>query len=161
MDCADSISTTENAKDTLCRNVTIYGRCRYEDKGEWIVPSSPHDIRGLMLTEVFLPYLGCAFNHDPQKVNSAYQSDRYVESILGSSRSCATGCLYTNPPPLAIRNASMSTHLASPHPSCPAMAYQPPRNRIPSLPKLQMPLPSNQEPPPHVWRPPCRPQRPR
>ncbi|KAE8151961.1 PAB-dependent poly(A)-specific ribonuclease subunit pan3 [Aspergillus avenaceus] len=40
----------ENAKDTLCRNVTIYGRCRYEDKG-------------------------CAFNHDPQRVNSAYQSD--------------------------------------------------------------------------------------
>ncbi|OJI96937.1 hypothetical protein ASPVEDRAFT_121653 [Aspergillus versicolor CBS 583.65] len=32
----------ENAKDTLCRNVTIYGRCRYEDKG-------------------------CAFNHDPHK----------------------------------------------------------------------------------------------
>ncbi|KAK2747747.1 PAB-dependent poly(A)-specific ribonuclease subunit 3 [Myotisia sp. PD_48] len=30
----------ENAKDTLCRNVTIYGKCRYEDKG-------------------------CAFNHDP------------------------------------------------------------------------------------------------
>lgn len=26
-------SKTENAKDTLCRNVTIYGRCRYEDKG--------------------------------------------------------------------------------------------------------------------------------
>ena len=24
---------TENAKDTLCRNVTIYGKCRYEDKG--------------------------------------------------------------------------------------------------------------------------------
>jgi PAB-dependent poly(A)-specific ribonuclease subunit 3 len=23
----------EAAKDTLCRNVTIYGRCRYEDKG--------------------------------------------------------------------------------------------------------------------------------
>nr|A1CP31.2 RecName: Full=PAN2-PAN3 deadenylation complex subunit PAN3; AltName: Full=PAB1P-dependent poly(A)-specific ribonuclease; AltName: Full=Poly(A)-nuclease deadenylation complex subunit 3; Short=PAN deadenylation complex subunit 3 [Aspergillus clavatus NRRL 1] len=40
----------ENAKDTLCRNVTIYGRCRYEDKG-------------------------CAFNHDPLKVNSAYQFD--------------------------------------------------------------------------------------
>ncbi|KAJ5975981.1 PAB-dependent poly(A)-specific ribonuclease subunit 3 [Penicillium waksmanii] len=44
------MKTRENAKDTLCRNVTIYGRCRYEDKG-------------------------CAFNHDPQKVNSAYQSD--------------------------------------------------------------------------------------
>ncbi|KAF9890373.1 PAB-dependent poly(A)-specific ribonuclease subunit 3 [Aspergillus nanangensis] len=37
----------DNAKDTLCRNVTIYGRCRYEDKG-------------------------CAFNHDPHKTNSAY-----------------------------------------------------------------------------------------
>lgn len=26
-------SFPENAKETLCRNVTIYGRCRYEDKG--------------------------------------------------------------------------------------------------------------------------------
>lgn len=26
----------ENAKDTLCRNVTIYGHCRYEDKGRAI-----------------------------------------------------------------------------------------------------------------------------
>ncbi|KZF19720.1 hypothetical protein L228DRAFT_250792 [Xylona heveae TC161] len=32
-----------DAKDTLCRNVTIYGHCRYEDKG-------------------------CAFNHDPAKL---------------------------------------------------------------------------------------------
>lgn len=40
----------ENAKDTLCRNVTIYGRCRYEDKG-------------------------CAFNHDPQKLNPANNFD--------------------------------------------------------------------------------------
>jgi hypothetical protein len=24
----------ENAKETLCRNVTIYGKCRFEDKGE-------------------------------------------------------------------------------------------------------------------------------
>ncbi len=23
----------ESAKETLCRNVTIYGKCRYEDKG--------------------------------------------------------------------------------------------------------------------------------
>lgn len=28
----------ENAKDTLCRNITIYGRCRYEDKGAAIAP---------------------------------------------------------------------------------------------------------------------------
>jgi hypothetical protein len=36
----------ENAKDTLCRNVLIYGHCRYEDQG-------------------------CAFNHDPNKTLSA------------------------------------------------------------------------------------------
>nr|KMM72452.1 pabp1-dependent poly(a)-specific ribonuclease subunit pan3 [Coccidioides posadasii RMSCC 3488] len=36
----------DHAKDTLCRNVTIYGRCRYEDKG-------------------------CVFNHDPSRVNEA------------------------------------------------------------------------------------------
>ncbi|KAK4866474.1 hypothetical protein LT330_008406 [Penicillium expansum] len=43
------MKSRENAKDTLCRNVTIYGRCRYEDKG-------------------------CAFNHDPTKLNTN-QSD--------------------------------------------------------------------------------------
>ncbi|CAG8019312.1 unnamed protein product [Penicillium salamii] len=43
------MKSRENAKDTLCRNVTIYGRCRYEDKG-------------------------CAFNHDPSKLN-AHQAD--------------------------------------------------------------------------------------
>lgn len=32
----------DNAKDTLCRNVLIYGHCRYEDQG-------------------------CAFNHDPNR----------------------------------------------------------------------------------------------
>ncbi|EED21333.1 poly(A)-binding protein-dependent poly(A) ribonuclease, putative [Talaromyces stipitatus ATCC 10500] len=41
----------ENAKDTLCRNVTIYGKCRYEDKG-------------------------CAFNHDPLKLQNQNQNDR-------------------------------------------------------------------------------------
>ena len=25
--------TVENAKDTLCRNVLIYGHCRYEEQG--------------------------------------------------------------------------------------------------------------------------------
>jgi hypothetical protein len=34
---------TENAKDTLCRNVLIYGHCRYEDQG-------------------------CAFNHEPNNI---------------------------------------------------------------------------------------------
>ncbi|EEH34336.2 PAB-dependent poly(A)-specific ribonuclease subunit PAN3 [Paracoccidioides lutzii Pb01] len=42
--------TLENAKDTLCRNVTIYGRCRYEDKG-------------------------CAFNHDPHRVNAPHGTE--------------------------------------------------------------------------------------
>jgi hypothetical protein len=37
---ADIISPLilENAKDTLCRNITIYGRCRYEDKGAALAP---------------------------------------------------------------------------------------------------------------------------
>lgn len=36
----------ENAKDTLCRNVLIYGHCRYEDQG-------------------------CAFNHEPNKMQGS------------------------------------------------------------------------------------------
>ncbi|OJD23498.1 PAB-dependent poly(A)-specific ribonuclease subunit PAN3 [Blastomyces percursus] len=45
----------ENAKDTLCRNVTIYGRCRYEDKG-------------------------CAFNHDPNRGNSSHSAERFADT---------------------------------------------------------------------------------
>ncbi|KAI9739275.1 MAG: PAB-dependent poly(A)-specific ribonuclease subunit 3 [Cirrosporium novae-zelandiae] len=41
----------ENAKNTLCRNITIYGHCRWEDKG-------------------------CAFNHDPSKVQTSQSADR-------------------------------------------------------------------------------------
>lgn len=29
---------TDNSKDTLCRNVRIYGKCRYEDKGKMRKP---------------------------------------------------------------------------------------------------------------------------
>jgi hypothetical protein len=51
LDVHTLIGETENAKDTLCRNVLIYGHCRYEDQG-------------------------CAFNHDPNKMSSAStQSD--------------------------------------------------------------------------------------
>ncbi|KAL4895768.1 PAB-dependent poly(A)-specific ribonuclease subunit pan3 [Aspergillus ambiguus] len=65
----------EHAKDTLCRNVTIYGRCRYEDKG-------------------------CVYNHDPNRTNSAYQSDSkrrlnvdspsFTPSLLSSNGSSPT-----------------------------------------------------------------------
>jgi len=48
----------ENAKDTLCRNVTIYGKCRYEDKG-------------------------CAFNHDPTKFSAMHQTDSNSSSKKG------------------------------------------------------------------------------
>jgi len=41
---------TENAKDTLCRNVTIYGRCRYEDKGNHFEAVM---FRGQILTKGF------------------------------------------------------------------------------------------------------------
>ncbi|EXJ83649.1 PAB-dependent poly(A)-specific ribonuclease subunit pan3 [Capronia coronata CBS 617.96] len=48
----------ENAKDTLCRNVTIYGKCRYEDKG-------------------------CAFNHNIERSTSeSGQSDSQSKKTL-------------------------------------------------------------------------------
>ncbi|KAH6667548.1 PAB-dependent poly(A)-specific ribonuclease subunit PAN3 [Halenospora varia] len=43
----------ENSKDTLCRNVLIYGHCRYEEQG-------------------------CAFNHDP---NKSLQTDSIKKSL--------------------------------------------------------------------------------
>jgi len=47
----------ENAKDTLCRNVTIYGKCRYEDKG-------------------------CAFSHSIEKpVSDSGHNDRYRSTL--------------------------------------------------------------------------------
>lgn len=48
----------ENAKDTLCRNVSIYGYCRYEDKGITSVTSVTDSH---LLSFVII---GCAFNHD-------------------------------------------------------------------------------------------------
>ncbi|OAG36578.1 hypothetical protein AYO21_09235 [Fonsecaea monophora] len=48
----------ENAKDTLCRNVTIYGKCRYEDKG-------------------------CAFNHTVEKpASEGGQNDSQSKKTL-------------------------------------------------------------------------------
>lgn len=45
----------ENAKDTLCRNVTIYGRCRYEDKGiggssSWPWAQADLDVQAVLST---------------------------------------------------------------------------------------------------------------
>lgn len=65
------IKGRENAKDTLCRNITIYGRCRYEDKG-------------------------CAFNHDPHKVNSSNQSDSSKKRFNVDSPSFTPSLLSSN-----------------------------------------------------------------
>lgn len=46
--------TTDNSKDTLCRNVLIYGHCRYEDQG-------------------------CSFNHEPNSIHGN-QTELYVLS---------------------------------------------------------------------------------
>lgn len=46
------LGTTDNAKDTLCRNVLIYGHCRYEDQG-------------------------CSFNHEPNNTHGS-QAEMYV-----------------------------------------------------------------------------------
>jgi PAB-dependent poly(A)-specific ribonuclease subunit 3 len=60
----------ENAKDTLCRNVTIYGKCRFEDKGE----ARPLQCWRAMTEKV----LGCAFNHDTTKVNGSQNMEMFV-----------------------------------------------------------------------------------
>ena len=75
--CTNEVVYPENAKDTLCRNVTIYGRCRYEDKGARI-PWSTVYIGSCEYNLIVLRALspGCAFNHDPQKLNPANNFDR-------------------------------------------------------------------------------------
>lgn len=76
---ANRIFLTENAKDTLCRNVTIYGRCRYEDKG---TVTNPLIDRGCIFhycelgLTINITCQGCAFNHDPLRVHAGNQSDR-------------------------------------------------------------------------------------
>lgn len=62
----------ESTKDTLCRNVTIYGHCRYEDKG-------------------------CVFSHEQVKV-TAPQPERYVALFQRneneqSANSYSTACI--------------------------------------------------------------------
>jgi PAB-dependent poly(A)-specific ribonuclease subunit 3 len=64
----------ENAKDTLCRNVTIYGKCRFEDKGE----DCPLQCWRVTTEKV----LGCAFNHDTTKVNGSQN----MEMLVGNAR---------------------------------------------------------------------------
>lgn len=68
---ADLLSVAEN-KDTLCRNVLIYGHCRYEDQG-------------------------CTFSHDQNK-NSSNQADMYVIGNLHfqGMANCIVPC--QNPP---------------------------------------------------------------
>lgn len=56
-DFTDSSIRSENAKDTLCRNVSIYGYCRYEDKGiifgtsvtEYILRFVIKDVHSIMI----------------------------------------------------------------------------------------------------------------
>jgi len=56
-DFTNSSIRSENAKDTLCRNVSIYGYCRYEDKGiipvtsvtEYILRFMIKDVRSIMI----------------------------------------------------------------------------------------------------------------
>jgi hypothetical protein len=48
-----NVANAKENKDTLCRNIMIYGNCRYEDQG-------------------------CAFNHDQGKGKSTQSSERWV-----------------------------------------------------------------------------------
>ncbi|KAJ5658790.1 uncharacterized protein N7484_002439 [Penicillium longicatenatum] len=96
------MKTRENAKDTLCRNVTIYGRCRYEDKG-------------------------CAFNHDPQKVNAAHQSDSNKKRFNVDSPSFTPSLLSGNGAS-APKKSTISPKAASAAPFQPRVAA----SRMPS-----------------------------
>lgn len=91
------MKTRENAKDTLCRNVTIYGRCRYEDKG-------------------------CAFNHDPQKVNSAYQSDSNKKRFNVDSPSFTPSLLSGNGASAPKKSTTISPKAANAAPFQPRTA---------------------------------------
>ncbi|KAL1963556.1 hypothetical protein VTN77DRAFT_8001 [Rasamsonia byssochlamydoides] len=85
----------ENAKDTLCRNVTIYGKCRYEDKG-------------------------CAFNHDPQKFSNAHQNDSSSKKRLNvDSPSFTPSLLAANGSTTPKKTTSISPKAASAAPFLP------------------------------------------
>lgn len=80
---------TRDTKDTLCRNVLIYGHCRYEDQG-------------------------CAFNHDKGSSNSMdnggkkslnVDSPSFTPTQLGGKKSNFS----TNATPFTPRGASTST----------------------------------------------------
>jgi hypothetical protein len=66
----------ENAKDTLCRHVTIYGKCRYEDKGFYHRPFIEMPVTALQYSSLTVME-GCAFNHDPTKFSAVHQTDRF------------------------------------------------------------------------------------
>lgn len=51
-----NVADAKENKDTLCRNIMIYGNCRYEDQG-------------------------CAFSHDQGKGKSTQSSERWVISF--------------------------------------------------------------------------------
>ncbi|KAF3398067.1 PAB-dependent poly [Penicillium rolfsii] len=91
------MKTRENAKDTLCRNVTIYGRCRYEDKG-------------------------CAFNHDPLKVNAANQADNNKKRFNVDSPSFTPSLLSGNGTSASKKSTTISPKAASAAPFQPRVS---------------------------------------
>ncbi|KAJ5682615.1 PAB-dependent poly(A)-specific ribonuclease subunit 3 [Penicillium macrosclerotiorum] len=90
------MKTRENAKDTLCRNVTIYGRCRYEDKG-------------------------CAFNHDPLKV-AANQAESNKKRFNVDSPSFTPSLLSGNGASAPKKSTTISPKAASAAPFQPRTA---------------------------------------
>ncbi|KAJ5291988.1 PAB-dependent poly(A)-specific ribonuclease subunit 3 [Penicillium angulare] len=91
------MKTRENAKETLCRNVTIYGRCRYEDKG-------------------------CAFNHDPQKLSAAHQADSNRKRFNVDSPSFTPSLLSGNGTSTPKKSTTISPKAASAAPFQPRVA---------------------------------------
>ncbi|KIV82494.1 hypothetical protein PV11_04602 [Exophiala sideris] len=87
----------ENAKDTLCRNVTIYGKCRYEDKG-------------------------CAFSHTLEKPasDSAYSDSQLKKTLNVESPSFTPTFLSPNGANATVKKtAGISPKAASAAPFMP------------------------------------------
>ncbi|RKF60754.1 PAN2-PAN3 deadenylation complex subunit PAN3 [Erysiphe neolycopersici] len=80
----------ENARNVLCRNVLIYGHCRYEE-------------------------LGCAFNHDPNRTLNAQPPDP-KKSLSFDSPAFTPAILSAQTPP---KVTSIKSHIANAAPFTP------------------------------------------
>ncbi|KIW87050.1 uncharacterized protein Z519_12347 [Cladophialophora bantiana CBS 173.52] len=94
----------ENAKETLCRNVTIYGKCRYEDKG--CTFNHSHSTRGSSRSKKTLNVDSPSFTPSSLSPNGAIAIKK---STTGISPKAASAAPFT--PKAIISRSSNATPL--------------------------------------------------